>query len=57
MPVITLGIQAAAILIPLAIDMIQKNNRPDGTPLTQEEIDQMRAFVDQQHLIIQELKP
>lgn len=53
---IQLGIAAATILIPLAIDMIEKGTKPDGTELTKAEIDELRALVDQQHLIIQNLK-
>lgn len=54
--VIQLGIAAAMILIPIAADLIEKGVQPDGTPLTQEQIDQLRAFVDQQHAATQALE-
>lgn len=52
---ITIGIAAASILIPIAVDLIQKGTTPDGTTLTAEQIAQLRALVDQQHLITQAL--
>lgn len=52
---ISIGIAAASILIPIAVDLIQKGTAPDGTALTQEQIDQLRALVDQQHLVVQAL--
>jgi hypothetical protein len=52
---ISLGIAAAGILIPLAIDLLDRGTTADGTPLTQEQIDQLRALVDQQHLVVQAL--
>lgn len=53
---ISIGIAAAGILIPMAIDLLNKGTAADGTPLTQEQIDQLRALVDQQHAVIQALE-
>lgn len=52
---IQLGIAAATVLLPLAVDLIQQATKPDGSPLSQEEIDQLRAFVDANHQLIQAL--
>ena len=52
---IQLGIAAASILIPLAVDMIEKAQRPDGTQLTEQEIAELRAFVDANHQLVQGL--
>lgn len=52
---IQLGVAAATVLIPLAIDLIEKMQKPDGTPLTQQEIDELRAFVDANHQLVQGL--
>ena len=53
---ISLGISAAAILIPLAIELIDRNSKPDGTPLSEQEIQELRALVDQRHAVIQALE-
>lgn len=52
---IQLGIAAATVLLPLAVDLIEKGTRADGTALTQEEISQLREFVDANHELIQKL--
>ena len=55
-PVIAIGIQAASILIPLAIDLLSKGKSTEGVTLTQEQIAELRALVDQQHAVIQALE-
>jgi len=52
---IQIGIAAATILLPLAVDLIEKMTTEDGTALTKEQIDQLRAFVDANHALIQQL--
>lgn len=52
---IQLGIAAATVLLPLAVDLIKEARRPDGQELTKDEIDQLREFVDANHALIQAL--
>lgn len=52
---VQIGVAAATVLIPLAIDMIEKMQRPDGTPLTAQEIAELRQFVDANHQLVQSL--
>lgn len=53
---IAIGIQAAAILIPMALDLLDKGLNPSGETLTEAQIQELRAFVDQQHLVVQALE-
>lgn len=52
---IQLGIAAATVLLPIAVDLIKEARRPDGQVLTKDEIDQLREFVDANHALIQAL--
>jgi hypothetical protein len=55
-PAIVVGIQAAAILIPMALDLLDKGLNPSGEPLTEQQIAELRALVDQQHAVVQALE-
>lgn len=54
-PVIAIATALIPLVLPVIQQMLESGKRPDGTPLTEEEIAAGRQFVDDNHAIIQNL--